>query len=399
LCKTETNNNNYSQRINFEDDSLLKDPFSIYSYLRKNKPVSQIDPGGAWAVTRYADAKYVLQHPEYFSSSGCQGFLYPKNIKGKPLPDLVLLFGDPPDDTEYSEYLKSINIGNIIDDLKPFIFSKAKSLAKRLKAKSSADLLSDFSNPLVESMTGRIIGIQDRKYLKRWSNWFEVITQSNHQSKINNNPLQSLFTDLCSLVDLHQHSAKYGVMAELNRCGTTISKFQLTKLLEVLIVSAIYPMNQFIAQAIMYLSYNKSLFSLLANDKSKIPLFIDEFTRCYPIVHYLERRSTKNIELSKTMIPAGSSVIVIVASANRDPEQFPFPDTFDISRHNSKSQLSFGSGVHACWGTNITKICMSTALDVITKNFSNISCPKRENLSWYYCLSVYGLHSLPATFN
>ena len=70
-------------------------------------------------------------------------------------------------------------------------------------------------------------------------------------------------------------------------------------------------------------------------------------------------------ELAGVSIPRGGRVYAHLASANRDPAQFPEPDVFDVTRRNANTNLSFGRGQHICLGASLARLEARIALDVL----------------------------------
>ncbi|WP_280464906.1 cytochrome P450 [Nocardia brasiliensis] len=89
--------------------------------------------------------------------------------------------------------------------------------------------------------------------------------------------------------------------------------------------------------------------------------WIAETMRWDPSTQTLLRTTTRDIELHGTKIRAGERILLITGSANRDPEVFPEPDTFDLNRDTSAS-LIFGSGRHHCLGVSLGQLELRTAL-------------------------------------
>jgi cytochrome P450 len=74
-------------------------------------------------------------------------------------------------------------------------------------------------------------------------------------------------------------------------------------------------------------------------------------------VQYDCRYTMKPVELHGTTIPAGSAVMLLGASANRDERAFTDPDVFDINRDRTQAQnLGFGYGVHSCLGAALARM-------------------------------------------
>ena len=66
----------------------------------------------------------------------------------------------------------------------------------------------------------------------------------------------------------------------------------------------------------------------------------------------------RDCDLDSLTLPEGSRTIVFYGAANRDPQQFPDPDRFDIRRDNAGRHVAFGAGPHMCVGMNLAKLEM-----------------------------------------
>jgi cytochrome P450 len=100
----------------------------------------------------------------------------------------------------------------------------------------------------------------------------------------------------------------------------------------------------------------------VVEDRSLLPRVIDETLRFEPTGHSVARMTTQDVELNGTTIPAHSPVLMIVASANRDPRRYADPDVFDIHRPDVQ-HLTFGFGLHFCLGASLARLEGRVALD------------------------------------
>ena len=82
-------------------------------------------------------------------------------------------------------------------------------------------------------------------------------------------------------------------------------------------------------------------------------------------------------------IPAGAPVFLLGASANRDPDAWTAPDTFDINRDRTEAQnLGFGYGIHSCLGAALARMEALIALDKL------LDLMPRYDVQWESCRRV-----------
>jgi cytochrome P450 len=100
----------------------------------------------------------------------------------------------------------------------------------------------------------------------------------------------------------------------------------------------------------------------VVGDRSLLPRVVDETLRFEPTGPHVARYMASNFEAYGQTVPAGSAMLLLFGAANRDPQRYADPDTFDIHRDNI-SHLTFGKGLHYCLGANLARIEGRVALD------------------------------------
>ncbi len=99
----------------------------------------------------------------------------------------------------------------------------------------------------------------------------------------------------------------------------------------------------------------------LRNDPTLIAPAVEEMLRFDAPAQIVSRVTTEEVVLSDVTLPTGTRVNVVLGSANRDPETYPDPDTFDITREDP-TQLAFGGGIHECIGAPLARITTPAAI-------------------------------------
>jgi len=109
---------------------------------------------------------------------------------------------------------------------------------------------------------------------------------------------------------------------------------------------------------------DRALYRRLLDRPEDRPLAVEESLRLYGTVALQPRFTEKAIAIGGVDIPANSVLLFGTMPANRDPEVFDRPDTFDIDRNGAR-MLTFGKGVHFCLGSHLARAEMQVALNVL----------------------------------
>jgi cytochrome P450 len=106
-------------------------------------------------------------------------------------------------------------------------------------------------------------------------------------------------------------------------------------------------------------------------DPSLIPNAVNEVVRYESPIRAFSRRAVRQETIGDVVVPRGARVLVLYASANRDPREWHDPDSFDITRDATR-QLGFGSGAHGCAGQGLARLEASTMLRVLAERVERI---------------------------
>jgi len=132
----------------------------------------------------------------------------------------------------------------------------------------------------------------------------------------------------------------------------------------------------------------------LVEDRSLVPSAIEELLRYEPPGPHVARYVTEDMEYHGQTVPAGSALLLMLASANRDERHFDEPDRFDIHR-KAAGHLTFGRGAHFCLGAPLARLEGRIALDEVLNRFPkwdiDIDNARRSRTS-----TVRGWDSMPA---
>lgn len=139
-----------------------------------------------------------------------------------------------------------------------------------------------------------------------------------------------------------------------------------------------------IGNALLALIGDPALRQALRNDPAQVGLLLAEVQRFDPPVQNTRRFVAAPCEILGAALNPGETILVLLASANRDPQLNPRPDTLLLERPNRRS-FSFGSGRHECPGQTLAMhIARATLAAMLERE------PPLDPLTWCYRLSVNG---------
>ena len=107
-----------------------------------------------------------------------------------------------------------------------------------------------------------------------------------------------------------------------------------------------------------------ALLDRIRTDRAMVHGAIEEAQRWEPPITSVMRVATCDCELGGIEIPAGTTVNVSIAAANRDPARYPDPDRFDPTRTNV-AHLTFGAGPHLCLGAHLARMETTVAVNAL----------------------------------
>ncbi|MBI1757792.1 MAG: cytochrome P450 [Actinobacteria bacterium] len=150
--------------------------------------------------------------------------------------------------------------------------------------------------------------------------------------------------------------------------------------------------------AVLTLLRHREHLDRLTAEPDLIPTALEELWRYEaPMTFASPRYPLRDIDIAGTTIRAGDTVLLSVASANRDPRRFPEPDSLVLDRADNP-HLSLGLGIHTCLGAPLVRREYQIALAALLRRFPNLSLAvPAERLRWRPGLRHRGLVTLPVT--
>jgi pimeloyl-[acyl-carrier protein] synthase len=122
----------------------------------------------------------------------------------------------------------------------------------------------------------------------------------------------------------------------------------------------------------------------------------EECLRYDPPVKSIQRIAAQDVELRGKLLRKDDRLRWFISSANRDPEVFAHPETFDITR-DPNPHVAFGSGVHHCLGATLARLEGQEAFKALAERFPTLRM-EAEELEYQPSITFRSLKSLPVTW-
>lgn len=394
-------NNDYLD-VDLREPEIQRNPFDVYKFLRDKNPVCQIK-NGLWVISCYKDVKYALLNPDIFSSKA-NNLLFDSDWLSKECRNPRLIAAqDPPEHTKYQAVIKQAFTKASINKLKPLMRETADSILDTIAPEKTFDFVEQVAFPYIGKLARNLVGIDEYQSLDELREWIilegsnsptrpsdkyikaftsAVIRQNNYFKKVLNNRRSQPQSDLAT----HLVNVKVD--------GKLLTDMELCSLLSLVVSAALVGTVQTLNHCIRELSNHPDLYISIKNDRNLIPVFLEEVLRYCTPAHSAFRKTVKPANIAGVVIPKDSLVLLLLASANRDPQIFDRPEIFNIYRDKLSQHLAFGYGVHRCLGATLGSIEIQIMLDAVFDRFNCVNCIE-TNIEWLDSGFMRGFSKLP----
>ena len=344
-------------------------------------------------LTRYDDMVSVYRDPALWSSDKRLDFK-PK-FGDSPLYEhhtTSVVFRDPPDHTRIRKLFQAAFTRKALAALEPRIHRLTDGYLDELAERRRMEVVGDFSFKLPLEVVGEMLGVpgSDRLLIRDWA----LLILGALEPVLSPQQLR----DGCAAVEDFKSYLRELIADRRSRPARSASAEILTALVEAeedgeklteteLLHQCIFLLNaghetstNMISHGVHEMLRRPDQVARLRAEPALIDHAVEEILRYQAPIQINNRRARAGTELSGVRIPAGSVVHLMIGAANRDPDQFPDPDRFDIARRPNR-HLSFGLGVHICAGNTLARIEARIAFQKLFARFPSLHLTGPAKLS------------------
>ena len=379
-----------SATTDYDADALLAElvatpegraePYPRYAKLRALAPVHR-STFGIWALTRYDDCQHVLRHPGVgkdfsgaVSSMGLSDQQREEQARFRSDHSNMLL-ADPPDHTRLRGLASRAFTPRTVERLRPRIVAMVEDLIDDF-GDGEVELMQAMAFPLPVTVIGEMLGVpaadraQLRPLVRAVTAVLElVVTAEQWSAAIDaNTTLERYFTDLVAERRARPQDDLLTKLILAEDEGDQLTEQELVSTSILLFAAGFETTTNLIGNALLALLRHPDQLERLRSDRSLLRGAVEEVLRWDSPVQIAVRTAYEEIELGGQCLEPGSTVVVLIGAANRDPDRFSDPDRFDVGRSEG-SPLSFGAGIHFCLGAALARMEGQIVLDRLLDRF------------------------------
>jgi cytochrome P450 len=356
------------------DVEINADPYPVYERLREEAPLYYNERYDFWALSRHEDVTKALVNWQVFSSS--HGDLLDILRAGIELPGGVVMWEDPPLHTTHRGLMSRVFTPRRMAQLEDQVRAYCIKCLDPLVGSNGFDIIAEVAAMLPMRVIGMLLGIPEQD---------QVAVRNKTDRDLRTRPGQpmvivesevvtgEMFADYVEWRSRHPSDDLMTMLlnAEFeDETGVTrtLTRQEVLTYTSVLAGAGNETTGRLIGWLAKVLAEHPDQRRLVVEDRSLIPNVVEETLRYEPTGHASARWVREDIDYYGTTLPTGSAVLLIMASANRDPRRFENPDVYDVTR-NDVQHVTFGYGLHFCLGAHLARLEGRVALDEFLKRW------------------------------
>jgi cytochrome P450 len=359
------------------DIEIDTDPYPTFRRLRDEAPLYYNDKHGFYALSRFDDIEQCERDWQTYISG--KGSVLEVIQSGMEIPPGIILFEDPPAHTAHRGLLSRVFTPKRMNAIEPQVRAFCAATLDPLIGTGRFDFIADLAAEMPMRTIGMLLGIpeQDQVEIRDRIDAGMRLDDSGGPVPREDGDLGPLDgSGFAAYIEWRAEHPSDDLMTDLlnaefeDETGTTrrLTREEILNYVGLLAAAGNETTTRLIGWAGKVLAENPDQRAELVEDRSLLANAIEELLRYESPSPVQARSVAADVEHYGQTVPAGSVMLLVTASGNRDERRFPDPDRFDIHR-KIDHHLAFGYGIHFCLGAALARLEGRVALDEVLRRF------------------------------
>ena len=357
------------------DPDIDDNPYPVWKRMREEAPLYYNEKYNFYALSRYEDvARELPNWQTYRSGRGTTADILFNNIE---VPPGILLFEDPPLHDLHRRLLSRVFTPRRMLAVELLVREFCSGELDPLIGSGGFDFIADLGAMMPMRTIGYLLGIPEdhQASIRDRNSAFNDTAKRREPGEVSQKIFEETIVMFAEFIEWRADHPSDDLMTELLAAeidepdGTRrpLSRTEVLSYTAMIAGAGNETTTRLIGFMGQLLSDHPDQRRELAADPSLIPDAVEESLRYEPPSPVQARYVAQDAEHYGRVVPEGSFMLLLNASANRDEHQFPDPDRFDI--HRRGSHLSFGQGLHFCLGSALARLEARVAFEEVLKRW------------------------------
>jgi cytochrome P450 len=348
------------------------DPYQIYEEMRAQGPLLPTRLGN-YTTTSHRLCNEVLRSRRF----GVRPEDGSEDLANQAGLDLSLLELNPPDHTRVRRLAAPAFTPRRMAGYVELVDQAIHGLLEQCEREREFDLMTSFASPLPIAVVTHLLGLpNDPERLRRLGSTIARALDgiwSLGQARTLAAADAELRTTFATLLDRRRADPGNDLVSALvAEQGKEITAAELSALVRLLLIAGFETTVNAIGNGMHWLLDDREQWDLLVEDPGRAPAVVEEVLRFDPPVQQTARVANQPTEVGNVLVRKNQWVITLLAAANRDPEAYPEPNRFDITRESPVEHLAFSGGIHYCLGSPLARLELTQAFRALAERFPRI---------------------------
>jgi cytochrome P450 len=385
------------------DPKFKGDAYSLYARLLANGPLVRGYLAGGWNVLSFQAVQKALRDPRFSADvfqSPSINRVYQLAARGNStlLDNPLFVSTDPPEHTRLRKLARRGFLHRYVQSLEPTIRRITDECLINAQDRGQFDLVATLARPLPANLMSYVLGI-DPDDRDRFRHVSEVFTRSSAIVDLDlirqaDGAFKEMLDLMEGVVAKRQASPGDDLISNLvaaDEEGDRLTAREVTSMGVLLMFAGYETTMRLIGNAVYLLLRHPAQMKCLREHPALIANALEEVLRFEPPTQFVARTALQDVDFFGKRIRKNQLLILIIASANRDPAANENPHEFNVRRENI-NHIAFGHGIHLCLGAELARLESRIALEALLERFPHLSLgaePRWEPGYW-----VRGLEEL-----